>query len=83
MHESTVKANGQTTLPQEDRTALGVKDGDRVRYVIHDGEVRLLKVRSVRELRGVLARPDQKPVSLEEIDDAIANGISERMLKKT
>ncbi|MCL1629914.1 type II toxin-antitoxin system PrlF family antitoxin [Roseibaca sp. V10] len=72
MQESTVTIKGQTTLPRDVRAALGLSSGDKVRYVILDGEVRLMKARSVTELRGLLARPDQATVSLEEMDEAIA-----------
>jgi antitoxin PrlF len=74
MQESTVTIKGQTTLPRDVRAALGLSSGDKVRYVILDGEVRLMKARSVTELRGLLARPDQATVSLEEMDEAIAEG---------
>ena len=40
MQESTITTKGQTTLPRTVRTALGLAPGDRVRYVILDGEVR-------------------------------------------
>jgi AbrB family looped-hinge helix DNA binding protein len=74
MLESTVRVKGQTTLPREVRAALGLASGDRVRYIIVDGEVRILKARSVKELCGLLARPDQTPVTLESMDEAIVRG---------
>ena len=74
MQESTVTSKGQTTLPKEVRKALGLRPGDKVRYVVLDGEVRILKVRSIAELAGMLARPDRPPVSLEDMDAAIAAG---------
>lgn len=74
MQESTVTVKGQTTLPRDVRAALGLKSGDKVRYVVTGGEVRLMKARPVAELEGLLARPGRKPVSLEEMDDAIAAG---------
>ncbi|WP_111735377.1 AbrB/MazE/SpoVT family DNA-binding domain-containing protein [Roseovarius amoyensis] len=77
MQESTVTIKGQTTLPRDVRAALGLTSGDRVRYVILDGEVRILKARSVKELRGALARPGQRPVSLEEMEEAIGAGAVE------
>jgi hypothetical protein len=46
----------------------------RSRYIIVDGEVRILKARSVKELCGLLARPDQTPVMLESMDEAIVRG---------
>lgn len=78
MQESTVTVKGQTTLPRDVRAALGLSSGDRVRYVILDGEVRILKARSVKELRGVLARPDQRPVSLDQMEEAIGAAASGR-----
>ncbi len=80
MRESTITVEGQTTLPRDVRAALGLTSGDRVRYVILDGAVRILKARSVKELRGVIARPDQRPVSLEEMDEAIGAAATERAL---
>jgi len=74
MQESTVTIKGQTTLPRDVRRALGLASGDKVRYVILDGEVRLLKSRPVNALAGMLARPGRKPVSLDEMEAAISAG---------
>lgn len=79
MQELTVTVKGQTTLPRDVRAALGLKSGDKVRYVVTGGEVRLMKARPVAELEGLLARPGRKPVSLEDMDDAIASGASDRV----
>lgn len=79
MQESTVTVKGQTTLPRDVRAALGLKSGDKVRYVVMGGEVRLMKARPVVELEGLLARPGRKPVSLEDMDDAVAAGASDRV----
>ncbi len=77
MIESAITSKGQTTLPKAVRKALGVSSGDRVRYVIMDnGEVRLLPVRRLTELFGMLAY-DGPPVTLEDMDRAIAEGASE------
>jgi AbrB family looped-hinge helix DNA binding protein len=72
VQESTVTVKGQTTLPKDVRTALGLVSGDRVRYVILEGEVRIVKACSVKDLKGVLARLGRKPVSLDAMDEAIA-----------
>jgi AbrB family looped-hinge helix DNA binding protein len=77
MQESTVTVKGQTTLPRDVRAALGLSSGDRVRYIILDGEVRILKARPVRELQGALARSEQKAVSLDAMDEAIGAGAAE------
>ena len=73
MIESGITAKGQTTLPKPVREALGVETGDRVRYVIADGEVRILAVRPVGRLFGAL-RHDGPPVTLEQMEKAVADG---------
>ena len=76
MVESKITAKGQTTLPKAAREALAVKPGDRVRYIICEGEVRILPVRPISRLFGILRR-DGPAVSLEQMDQAIAEGIAE------
>ena len=44
--ESKVFANGSTTLLKPVRDALGVKAGDRVRFVISEDGVQILKIPS-------------------------------------
>ena len=76
MVESAITSKGQTTLPKSVRQALGVKTGDRVRYVILDNEVRILPVRPVGRLFGVL-KHDGPSVRLEDMERAIAEGACE------
>lgn len=77
MIESTITKKGQTTLSRQVRDALGVRAGARVRYAIAGAEVRILPVRPLSRLFGVL-RHDGPPVSLEQMEEAIANGAAER-----
>ena len=76
MTESTVTSRGQTTLPKAVRTALGVKPGDRIRYVVLEDGVRILPMRPVARLFGAFGH-DGPPASLEDMDRAIAEGASE------
>ena len=72
--ESPIGSRGRTTLPKPVREALGVGPGGRVRYVIFDNnEVRLLPVRPVSRLFGVL-KHEGPPATLEDMDSAIAEG---------
>ncbi|MXZ46757.1 MAG: AbrB/MazE/SpoVT family DNA-binding domain-containing protein [Chloroflexi bacterium] len=73
MVESGVTSKGQTTLPKAVREALGVQPGDRVRYIIEGETVRIVAVRPIQRLFGAL-RYDGPTVSLEEMDQAIADG---------
>ena len=74
LQESMATSKGQTTLPKNIREALQLQPGDKLRYLLANGEVRLLRARPAKELAGMLKRPGQKPVSLEDMDDAIAKG---------
>lgn len=76
MVESSVTKKGQTTLPKPVRESLGLQAGDRVRYVIANGEVRILPVRPINRLFGAL-RHDGSAVTLEEMEQAVANGACE------
>ncbi len=77
MPESSIKARGQTTLPKTVREALGVRPGDRVRYFIVDGEVRIRAVRPIQHLYGMLAH-DGPPVTLGHMQQAIVDGATDR-----
>ncbi|TWI27962.1 type II toxin-antitoxin system PrlF family antitoxin [Paracoccus sulfuroxidans] len=68
MPESTITAKGQTTLPRAVRQALQLGPGDRLRYVVmEDGQVRLMRVRPVSELAGMLRRDGRPPLSIEAL----------------
>ena len=72
MIESSITKKGQTTLPKPVRETLGVQAGDRVRYVISNGEVRILAVRPINRLFGTLQH-NGPAVTLEEMEQAIAD----------
>ena len=76
MIESSVTKKGQTTLPKPVRDSLGLRAGDRVRYVIAHGEARILPVRPISRLFGAL-RHDGPAVTVEEMERAIADGACE------
>jgi AbrB family looped-hinge helix DNA binding protein len=76
MIESGITSKGQTTLPKAVREALSVQAGDRVRYVIQEGEVRITPVRPVSRLFGIL-RHDGPAATLEDMERAIAEGASD------
>ncbi len=76
MVESTITSRGQTTLPKAVREALGVAAGDRVRYVIVEGGVRILPVRPLARLFGAL-RYDGRPATPGDMEYAVAEGACE------
>lgn len=76
--DAILSATGQITLPKSLRDRLHLNAGDRVGFRIDaDGTVRIIpKTRSVRDLKGCLPRP-AAPVSLEDMDRAIAAGATD------
>jgi AbrB family looped-hinge helix DNA binding protein len=80
MATATVTSKGQITLPKEVRERLHLESGDRVNFVVEpDGRV-LLQPATVRvtELKGLLQRKGQKPVSVEAMNAAIARRAGRR-----
>jgi AbrB family looped-hinge helix DNA binding protein len=76
MAVATLTSKGQTTIPKEIRDLLGLAPGDKLDFVVEsDGRVVLRPATlDVRELRGLLRKKGRKPVSLEQMDRAIAEG---------
>ena len=78
MPAATVTSKGQITIPAEVRRSLGLKAGSRVDFVRVDDRVYefVPAVDSVTSLKGFI-HPPGAPVSLEEMDDAVADAIAE------
>jgi len=82
--ESTVTSKGQVTIPKEARDYLGLKPGDRVKFFIQpDGRVVLLPKLPITALKGIVPKRKGRPVSLEEMDEAIAAGAVARFMRGT
>jgi AbrB family looped-hinge helix DNA binding protein len=77
MH-ATLTSKGRITLPRALRDRSRLSAGDRVEFVLEDGDtVRLIVKRgSARDLKGMLPKPGG-PVSLQAIDEAIRRGASD------
>lgn len=75
-------SKGQITLPKEIRLKLGLKQGDRVRFLLEeDGRVRLMPAkRDISELVGILPKP-RRALSIEEMDDAVALAVAEKFAR--
>ncbi len=73
MSTSTVTSKGQITLPRDVRKALSLSAGDKVDFVEVDGGFKLVPLRiDVRILKGRFAGRVDRPVTLGEMEDAIA-----------
>lgn len=74
MPASTITSKGQITLPKSIRERLHVAPGDRIDFVVEEnGQVVVRPARSrLGRLRGMLRERSRKPVSINQMDAAIA-----------
>ena len=73
--ESAITIKGQATIPKAVRKHLGLQPGDRVKFFLHpDGTVVLLPKLPASHLRGMLKSGRRRPVSLDEMNEALARG---------
>ncbi len=75
MPTTTLSTKGQTVIPKPIRDHLDLRPGDKLDFVLLDnGDVVIRPaVDDVRKLKGLLRRPGRKPVSVEEMNQAIRN----------
>lgn len=72
---ATVTSKGQLTIPVEARRRFGIKAGSKLDFIItEDGRMEVIPMTdSILNLKGMVPKP-VKPLTLEEMDEAIASG---------
>ena len=72
---ATITTKGQVTIPKDIRDYLHLNQGDKIEIVANDkGEAIIRPIsKKVDDLYGILKRPKQKSVSVEEMNAAIKN----------
>jgi AbrB family looped-hinge helix DNA binding protein len=75
MATAAVTSKGQITIPVEVRKKLGIKPGDRVRFIEGEHGEYILKPKtgSIMDLEGCVHWTG-KPVTIEEMNETIAKG---------
>jgi AbrB family looped-hinge helix DNA binding protein len=75
MATAAVTSKGQITIPAEVRKKLGIKPGDRVRFVEGENGEYIFrpKIGSIMDLEGCVNWTG-KPVTIEEMNETIAKG---------
>jgi AbrB family looped-hinge helix DNA binding protein len=75
--ESAITVKGQATIPKKIREHLGLKPGDHLKFFVHpDGTVVLLPKLPPRSFRGLVRSRRRRPVTLDEMTNAAAEGAS-------
>ena len=84
MATSTLTSKGQITIPQSVREALGLQAGDKVDFVREEpGTYKIVAVRKdAKALRGRFAGRVARPVSIEQMAEAVATEVVQRAQRK-
>ena len=82
MSEARMTSKGQITVPKDVRLKLGLRPGDRIRFLLEaDGRVRLMPAkRDISELVGILPKP-KRALSIEDMDEAIGRAVAEKFAR--
>ncbi len=77
--QATLTSKGQIILPKKLRDLMHLRTGDKVEFVVDEsGNVRVIPLTSpVTRLKGMVPVP-QKAVSLDDMENAIAEGAEDR-----
>lgn len=83
MSTATVTSKGQITIPKDVREDLNLTAGSKVMFVkLHNGQYRLVpRTGKIEDLFGIAYDPDRKPMTIEEMNDAIADAAAESGLQ--
>ena len=80
MLESTITRKGQVTIPKAIRDRLGVKEGEKVLFVMRGEEVVLKVVKgTILDLRGSV-QPSAQPEDFEKIRQSVKQAIGKKVI---
>jgi AbrB family looped-hinge helix DNA binding protein len=80
MLESTITRKGQVTIPKAIRDRLGVKEGEKVFFVMRGEEVVLKVVKgTILDLRGSV-RPSEHPEDFEKIRRSVKQTVAKKVV---
>ena len=78
--QATITSKGQVTLPKPIRDKLHLRPGDKIDFVLEGDGLRVTPLTApVTQLKGMVPKP-AVPVSLREMDAAIARAAARRSL---
>jgi len=81
MLESTITRKGQVTIPKAIRDRLGVKEGEKVFFVMRGEDVVLKVVKgTILDLRGSV-RPSEHPEDFEKIRRSVKQAVAKKMVR--
>ncbi len=74
MPTATVTSKGQVTIPKKIRDELKLSTGTKIDFILQPDGTALVKpvTIDIRDLNGILGNPLGRPLTIEEMNDAIA-----------
>lgn len=78
-----VTRKGQVTVPAEIRRELGLSEGDKVAFVLDEGELRLVRTASVVERTAGALRGKGPALSAERLREAAEQAIAQETVERT
>ena len=76
---ATITTKGQVTIPKSIRESLQLHSGDKIEIIIKDGGAIIRPLsKKVDDLFGILKRPNQKSVSVDEMNKSISKQIKSK-----
>ena len=80
---STMTSKGQITIPKDIRDKVKLKPGDKVFWAVVNKHVELWpKNGTLDDFAGMFYDPDRKPLTDEELEDAIGDAMADAGLGK-
>jgi antitoxin PrlF len=80
---TVVTRKGQVTIPAEIRKALGIKEGDKVAFVLEDNQVKLTRKGSVVEQTAGALKSDIPTLSPRAEREAAEQAIAEEAIARS
>ena len=74
----TLTSKGQVTIPKDIRELLGIEPGDSVDFAEQNGQVVVRSKLKVSALKGILKSRVKRPVSVEDMRQAVLTQAAER-----
>ncbi|MGQ0662863.1 MAG: AbrB/MazE/SpoVT family DNA-binding domain-containing protein [Pseudomonadota bacterium] len=83
MPYATLTSKGQTTIPKEVRERLRLKTGARMEFTVESDDRAVLRPvdDDISSLKGLLARPGRRKLSMEEMDEAMKKAVAKDVMR--
>lgn len=79
---TVVTRKGQVTVPAEIRRELGLKQGDKVAFILDEGEVRLARTGSVVQRTAGALKSHRPPLTAEQLRESAERAVAKEAVQR-